>query len=103
MKEERKQAVVGLLDKIVEGRRRKLLGMDTKKRRKKVKTTEVAQEMEGDDKEAKIVELMKPIDDSEREAVLQEELAKIPPLTKENALIQTFTCEFLLRYGITLQ
>ena len=96
MKAERKQAVMGLLDKIVEGRRRKLLGMDTKRKRKKVKTSDTAQKVECDaeENEAKIVELMKPIDDDERETVLQEELAKIPPLKKENALTQTFTCEY---------
>lgn len=95
MKEERKVALEGLVDKIVEGRRRKQLGLDTKKKkRKKVKSEdnneEKASENEDTNKE-KILELLKPIEDSERQAVLEEELAKIPPLSKENTLIQTFT------------
>ncbi|XP_034239632.1 tRNA-splicing endonuclease subunit Sen34 [Thrips palmi] len=93
MKDERKVALEGLVDKIVEGRRRKQLGLDTKKKkRKKVKSE--GNDEETDDKSedvAKIVELLKPIEDAERQAVLEEELAKIPPLSKENTLIQTFT------------
>ncbi|KAK3929950.1 tRNA-splicing endonuclease subunit Sen34 [Frankliniella fusca] len=87
MKEERKTALMGLIDKIVEGRRRKHLGLDTKKKRKKEKgfTPE-----ENDEDKGKIVELLKPIEDSERKIVLDDELAKIPPLSKDNTLVQTF-------------
>ncbi|KAJ1525625.1 hypothetical protein ONE63_008844 [Megalurothrips usitatus] len=88
MKEERKLAVMALVDKIVEGRRRKQLGLDTKKKRKKCKNENKSDETE--DKE-KIVELLKPIEEAERQEVLEEELSKVPPLSKESALTQTFT------------
>ncbi|XP_052122093.1 tRNA-splicing endonuclease subunit Sen34 isoform X2 [Frankliniella occidentalis] len=89
MKEERKSALLGLVDKIVEGRRRKRLGLDTKKKRKKGKSAENT-DNDAEEKE-KIVELLKPIEEIERKTVLDEELAKIPPLSRENTLVQTFT------------
>lgn len=94
MKQERKLAVMGLVDKIIEGRRRKRLGLDTKKKKKKVTSEDSAQPADDNsDDKAKIVELLKPIEDSERQAVIDEELAKIPPLSKDNTLVQTSTCK----------
>lgn len=66
------------MDQIVEGKKRKILGLHTRKKK-----------------------LKKPIDDEtrealdnieiDREALMEEEMSKLPPLEKTESLIQTHT------------
>lgn len=66
------------MDNIVEGKKRKILGLHTRKKKMKKPLDE---------------ETQKALDNIEidREALMEEELAKVPKLEKSDALIQTHT------------
>ncbi|XP_017891706.1 tRNA-splicing endonuclease subunit Sen34 [Ceratina calcarata] len=75
---EREKQVIGMMDRIVEGKRRKILGMDTRKKRAGKPLDPKAQ------KELNNVEINK-------QELLKEEMAKLPKLERTEALIQTHT------------
>ena len=68
-----------MIDRIVEGKRKKLMGIGPNKRKKTNSDTENSKG--GQIKEIEI----------DREALLKEELDKIKSIDENNALIQTFT------------
>lgn len=67
-----------MMDKIIEGKKRKMLGLDTSKKNKKQVLDKNVQEA-----------LDKIEIDSE--SLLKQELTKLPELTRNEALIQTHT------------
>lgn len=78
LREERKKQVMVMMDKIVEGKKRKMLGVETSKKK-------VRKPLEGNLQEAlKSIEV-------DRKELLEEEMAKIPKLDESDALIQTPT------------
>lgn len=77
--EERKKQVVSMIDKILEGKRRKMLGLNTKKRK---------------DQENKPGEASQSEDVAvDRDAILKSELSKTVTLPPTALLVQTFTAE----------
>lgn len=83
LKEERKLQVTSMIDRIVEGKRKKLMGVG---QGKKKKTSSDAENSGGSQ--------MKDLGDEmeiDREALLKEELDKIKSVDENNALVQTFT------------
>lgn len=68
-----------MMDKIVEGKKRKILGIATTK--KKMRKVELKPEIHTAMREINI----------DREALLEEEMAKLPKLEQSNALVQTHT------------
>jgi len=86
LREMRKRQLEQVVDKIVEGRRKKLQGLATKKKKGKVKKEDSEEPVVRDE----------DIPEIDRDKVLQEELDKMPALSIENTIVQTFTGEFLL-------
>ncbi|CAK9795560.1 tRNA-splicing endonuclease subunit Sen34 [Anthophora quadrimaculata] len=78
LRRERQKQVIGMMDKIIEGKKRKLLGIDTRKRKMNKPLDP---------------EVQKALDSIEinRQDLLDEEMAKLPKLDKNDALIQTHT------------
>ncbi|XP_011167367.2 tRNA-splicing endonuclease subunit Sen34 [Solenopsis invicta] len=78
LKENRKEQITSVMDKIVEGKKRKMLGLHTSKKYMKKpldkKTQEALDNIEID-----------------TESLLEEELAKLPKLNKNDALVQIHT------------
>lgn len=68
------------MDKIVEGKKRKILGINTTKKQMKIPLGETAQEAMNN------VEV-------DEQLLFNEEMAKLPKLGKQNTLIQTHTGE----------
>ncbi|KAJ9596257.1 hypothetical protein L9F63_027120 [Diploptera punctata] len=82
-KEERKHQVTSMIDKIVEGKRKKLMGVTSNKKKKVDGDAENSGRSQTKDSNDEI--------DIDREALLKEELDKIKDIDENNALIQTFT------------
>ncbi|KZC09901.1 PREDICTED: tRNA-splicing endonuclease subunit Sen34 [Dufourea novaeangliae] len=78
LRNERKKQVIGMMDKIIEGKKRKILGIQTGK--KKIKKS----------LDPKVQEALNNIEIN-RQQLLEEEMAKLPTLDKTEALIQTHT------------
>ncbi|XP_015590203.1 tRNA-splicing endonuclease subunit Sen34 [Cephus cinctus] len=80
LRKERKEQIMTMMDRIVEGKKRKLLGINTgkKKMRKPL-------DMEKQESLKKI--------EINREALFNEEMAKLPKLEKSEALVQTHTAD----------
>lgn len=78
---QRKEHVVNIIDRIAEGKKRKLLGLSTNK--KKNTKNQLPEERKSLNSEAS------PIID--KDALLQEEFSKIQPVTMVNTLLQIFT------------
>lgn len=76
--EERKKQVVSMIDRILEGKRRKMLGLNTKKRKRQAETSEGT------------VSADVAID---RDAILKSELSKTVSVPPTALLVQTFTAE----------
>ncbi|XP_058789971.1 tRNA-splicing endonuclease subunit Sen34 [Phymastichus coffea] len=76
--DQRRTQIISVMDNIVEGKRRKILGLHiTKKNLKKPLDSETRKSLDS-------IEI-------DRDALLEEELAKLPKLEKQDALIQTPT------------
>lgn len=71
-----------MIDRIIEGKRRKLLGMNTKKRSIK----------EGN---VKVEEITTPETELDRETILTNELEKSTATSNPPLLVQTFTSKFI--------
>ncbi|XP_033329777.2 tRNA splicing endonuclease subunit 34 [Megalopta genalis] len=78
LRNERKKQVISMMDKIVEGKKRKILGIQTRKKKAKKPL------------DPKMEEALNNIEIN-RQELLEEEMAKIPKLDKTDALIQTHT------------
>lgn len=70
--------VIGMMDKIIEGKKRKILGIETRK--KKVKKP----------LDPKMQETLDNIEINKQD-LLEEEMARLPKLDKNDALVQTHT------------
>ncbi|XP_076302820.1 tRNA splicing endonuclease subunit 34 [Lasioglossum baleicum] len=78
LRSERQKQVIGMMDKIIEGKKRKILGIDTRKRKAR-------KSLDPKDQAAlNNIEINK-------QDLLEEEMAKLPKLDKSEALIQTHT------------
>lgn len=75
---EREKQVIGMMDRIIEGKRRKILGIDTRKKKA------------GKPLDPKVQEELNNIEIN-KQKLLEEEMAKLPKLEKTEALIQTHT------------
>jgi hypothetical protein len=82
-----------MIDHIVEGKRRKLLGLGPK-RRKSCNENESSVQ---DQSQSKNVEI--DTNDIDRETLLKEELDKIKCIDENSTLVQTFTGVFLISNG----
>lgn len=81
---ERKRQITNMVDIIVEGKRRKLMGLSTKKPKGKRNLV-----LETENSTSQYIEI-------DRDALIQQEFNKIVPITEEMALIQTPTaCPWL--------
>ncbi|XP_066994386.2 tRNA-splicing endonuclease subunit Sen34 [Anabrus simplex] len=89
---ERKRQVTNMLDQIIEGKRRKLLGLKTLKKKEARKAGKIASDQKELCSSPAEVERM-----TNREALLEEELQKIAPIHFSNTLVQTFTAYPWLR------
>ncbi|XP_012262301.2 tRNA-splicing endonuclease subunit Sen34 [Athalia rosae] len=79
LREQRKKQIISMMDKIIEGKKRKILGIGTSK--KKIRS----QKIDGPTQTAmNIINI-------DRDTLLQQEMAKLPKLEKSDALIQTHT------------
>lgn len=78
LRKERQKQVMGMMDRIVEGKKRKLLGIDTRKKKARKPL------------DPKVQEALNNIEIN-RQDLLKEEMAKLPKLDKNDALIQTHT------------
>ncbi|XP_076390022.1 tRNA splicing endonuclease subunit 34 [Megachile rotundata] len=78
LRDERKKQVVGMMDKIIEGKKRKILGIDTRKKKAKKPL------------DPKVQETLNNIEINKQD-LLAEEMARLPKLDKSEALIQTHT------------
>ncbi|XP_017795269.1 PREDICTED: tRNA-splicing endonuclease subunit Sen34 [Habropoda laboriosa] len=78
LRKERQKQVIGMMDKIIEGKKRKILGIDTRKKK-------VSKPLD-----PKVQEALNNIEIN-RQDLLNEEMAKLPKLDKSDALIQTHT------------
>ncbi|XP_031846035.1 tRNA splicing endonuclease subunit 34 [Nomia melanderi] len=78
LRNERKKQVVSMMDKIVEGKKRKILGIQTRKKKARKPL------------DPEIQEALNSIKIN-RQQLLEEEMAKLPQLDKTEALIQTHT------------
>ncbi|XP_076174483.1 tRNA splicing endonuclease subunit 34 [Ptiloglossa arizonensis] len=78
LRNERKKQIIGVMDKIVEGKKRKILGIETRKKKAKKPL------------DPKIQEALNNIEIN-RQDLLEEEMAKLPKLDKSDALVQTHT------------
>lgn len=78
LRKERKKQVIGMMDKIIEGKKRKILGIETRKKKAKKPL------------DPKVQEALDNIEIN-RQELLEEEMAKLPKLDKNEALIQTHT------------
>ncbi|XP_060820529.1 tRNA-splicing endonuclease subunit Sen34 [Bombus pascuorum] len=78
LKKERQKQIIGMMDKIIEGKKRKMLGIDTRKK-KVIKSLD-----------PKVQAAFNNIEIN-RQDLLKEEMAKLPKLDKTEALIQTHT------------
>ncbi|XP_069699872.1 tRNA-splicing endonuclease subunit Sen34 [Periplaneta americana] len=83
-KEERKRQVISMIDKIVEGKRRKLMGCSSKNTKGSSNSKSSVQ----DQSPAKVDEKETIID---KEALLKEELDKIKCIDESSTLVQIFT------------
>lgn len=73
---------MSIIDRIIDGKRKKLLGMNTKKKNK-----------EGT---VKVEEILSPETEIDREQILKNELEKSTATCNPPLLIQTFTSKFTL-------
>lgn len=80
-----------MMDKIVEGKRRKILGVETSKKKMRKPLDEETK------KKLETIEI-------DRQKLFDKEMAKLPKLKKEDALIQTHTgyCLFLFKKKINI-
>ncbi|OXU21868.1 hypothetical protein TSAR_005214 [Trichomalopsis sarcophagae] len=78
MTEQRRIQVEHMMDKIVEGKKRKILGLRTSKKKLRKPVNEETQ------KALESIEV-------DREALMEEELSKLPKMEKNDALVQTHT------------
>lgn len=72
-----------MIDRIIEGKRRKLLGMNTKKRNIK-------------EENVKVEGITTPETELDRETILTNELEKSTATSNPPLLVQTFTSKFIL-------
>ncbi|XP_043272962.1 tRNA-splicing endonuclease subunit Sen34 [Venturia canescens] len=78
LRQERRNQLIKVMDKIVDGKRRKILGVETAKKKLKRPLKKETQEA------------LNNID-IDREVLMSEEMAKLPKLEKSEALVQTHT------------
>ncbi|XP_076766290.1 tRNA splicing endonuclease subunit 34 [Xylocopa sonorina] len=78
LKREREKQVIGMMDKIVEGKKRKILGIDTRKKKANKPL------------DPKMQETLNNIEVNKQD-LLEKEMAKLPKLNKSEALVQTHT------------
>ena len=78
LRDERKKQVIGMMDKIIEGKKRKILGIETRKKKAKKPL------------DPKIQETLDNIEINKQD-LLEEEMARLPKLDKNDALVQTHT------------
>lgn len=71
--------VIGMMDRIIEGKKRKILGIETKKKKTKKSLSD-----------PKVQTALNNIEIN-RQDLLEEEMAKLPKLDKNEALIQIHT------------
>jgi hypothetical protein len=84
-KEERKRQVTSMIDRIMEGKRRKLLGLDPKKKeahKGNHSSVQDQSQLKSNETDTDLVD---------REALLREELDKIKCIDENGALVQIFT------------
>ncbi|PNF37704.1 tRNA-splicing endonuclease subunit Sen34 [Cryptotermes secundus] len=89
-KEERKRQVTSMIDHIVEGKRRKLLGLGHKRKKAHNENESSVQ----DQSQSKNYEM--DTDHIDREALLRDELDKIKCMDENSTLVQTFTASVWL-------
>ena len=82
-KEERKQQITSMIDKIVEGKRKKLLGISPNKKKKMNNDADNSGGNQTQDLDDKM--------EIDREGLIKEELDKTKPFDENAAIIQTFT------------
>ncbi|XP_051171716.1 tRNA-splicing endonuclease subunit Sen34 [Leptopilina boulardi] len=78
LRKEKEKQVICMMDKIVEGKRRKILGVETSKKKMRKPLDEETK------KKLETIEI-------DRQKLFDKEMAKLPKLKKEDALIQTHT------------
>ncbi|KAL7306504.1 hypothetical protein TKK_0001203 [Trichogramma kaykai] len=78
LKNQRMTQIVSMMDRIIDGKKRKMLGLNTSKRKRKQSL---------DDETEKSLESI----NIDRNALIEEEMAKLPKLDKSDALVQTHT------------
>lgn len=78
LRDERKKQILMMMDKIVEGKKRKILGIETSKKKAKKSLNEKTQQALNN------IEI-------DTQKLLNEEMAKLPKLEKSEALVQTHT------------
>lgn len=79
LRKERQKQVIGMMDRIIEGKKRKILGIETKKKKTKKSLSD-----------PKVQTALNNIEIN-RQDLLEEEMAKLPKLDKNEALIQIHT------------
>ena len=78
LRSERKKQVTRMMDKIIDGKKRKILGIETRKKKARKPL------------DLKVQEALDNIEIN-RQDLLEEEMAKLPKLDKSDALVQTHT------------
>lgn len=87
---ERKQTIISMADRIVEGKRKRLLDKLQGKERKKKQKKSPSVETDKDDGSGNST-VIKELEELDKNAVIEEEIKKIPNFSADSCMVQIFT------------